>query len=210
MIPLEMCTVLKGQFVRRDVVVPQEQVERVLEFATKKPKERLNAITTGVEVTRYIPLRQAETYIFYQKLQFETSDYITQFGMTISRQPLQIGARVINPPSLKYSGQGRQAAQASSVGYRSNLMLTVEQNPRNGAWNMYAVYIIVSITSVILILIEFLYHRVDKKFYKASSITVWAVVIYQDQRRFNDSAINGMVKGFQEACANVGACSVTP
>ncbi|KAF8173272.1 argonaute-like protein [Pholiota molesta] len=154
MIPLEMCTVLKGQFVRRDVVVPQEQVERVLEFATKKPKERLNAITTGVE-----------------KLQFETSDYITQFGMTISRQPLQIGARVINPPSLKYSGQGRQAAQ----------------NPRNGAWNM-----------------------VDKKFYKASSITVWAVVIYQDQRRFNDSAINGMVKGFQEACANVGIVIKTP
>ncbi|KAF8179654.1 argonaute-like protein [Pholiota molesta] len=150
MIPLEMCTVLKGQFVRRDVVVPQEQVERVLEFATKKPKERLNAITTGVE-----------------KLQFETSDYITQFGMSISRQPLQIGARVIEPPNLKYSGQGRQA------------------NPRNGAWNM-----------------------VDKKFYKASSITVWAVVIYQDHRRFNDSAINGMVKGFQEACANVGACSV--
>jgi hypothetical protein len=66
MIPLEMCTVLKGQFVRRDVVVPQEQVERVLEFATKKPKERLNAITTGVEVTRYIPLRQAETYIFFR------------------------------------------------------------------------------------------------------------------------------------------------
>ncbi|KAF9472086.1 argonaute-like protein [Pholiota conissans] len=103
MVPLEMCIVLKGQFVSRDVAIPPAQVASVLEFATKKPRERLEAIKAGM-----------------QQLQFQTSDYISQFGMSIDLRPLKVTARVMDPPNVKYSGTGRQASVT----------------PRNGAWNM--------------------------------------------------------------------------
>jgi eukaryotic translation initiation factor 2C len=53
--------------------------------------------------------------------------------------------------------------------------------PTDGAWNM-----------------------IDKKFYEASTIVRWAVVIYDSQRNFPQPAYAGLVNGFLKACDDVG------
>lgn len=50
LIPLEVCEVPPGQIMRKQV--PPEKTKDVLEFATKKPAERLNSIRNGLAVTR--------------------------------------------------------------------------------------------------------------------------------------------------------------
>ena len=49
-VPLEMCTVLRGQFANRDTHLGPNQVSEVLRFATRKPVERMNAIKQGIQV----------------------------------------------------------------------------------------------------------------------------------------------------------------
>lgn len=101
MIPLEMCTVPRGQIMRKQV--PDDKVKDVLAFSTLRPNDRLAAIKKGI-----------------QDLQFGQSDYVNQFGMSIDTEPIKVDARILNPPKLKYSGQGAQSV--------------IE--PQNGAWNM--------------------------------------------------------------------------
>ncbi|KAF8963810.1 argonaute-like protein [Flammula alnicola] len=101
MIPLEMCMVLRGQFLNKETTIPEEKVKDILQFSTKKPHEKLELIKTGM-----------------RDLQHGQSDYVRQFGMEINPEPLEIGARIINPPSLKYSGQGRQAMEANAAEWR--------------------------------------------------------------------------------------------
>lgn len=48
LIPLEVCEVLPGQIMRKQV--PPEKTKDVLEFATKKPAERLNSIKASLGV----------------------------------------------------------------------------------------------------------------------------------------------------------------
>ncbi|KJA19691.1 hypothetical protein HYPSUDRAFT_143440 [Hypholoma sublateritium FD-334 SS-4] len=86
-VPLEMCTVLRGQFANRDTHLGPNQVADVLKFATKKPVERMDAIKKGIQVT----------------LQFGQSNYIAQFGLTITEQPMKVKARIIDPPNIRYS-----------------------------------------------------------------------------------------------------------
>jgi hypothetical protein len=44
----------------------------------------------------------------------------------------------------------------------------------------------------------------DKKFYEASKIVRWAVLIYDSQRNFPQPAYAGLVSGFLNACDDVG------
>jgi eukaryotic translation initiation factor 2C len=48
LIPLELCTVPAGQIMRKQV--PPEKTKDVLEFATKRPEERLASIKNGLAV----------------------------------------------------------------------------------------------------------------------------------------------------------------
>ena len=48
LIPLEMCTVPPGQIMRKQV--PDDKVKAVVEFATKRPEERLASIRMGLGV----------------------------------------------------------------------------------------------------------------------------------------------------------------
>ena len=57
---------------------------------------------------------------------------------------------------------------------------------------------------VILIFSQF---RIDKKFYEASTIVQWAIVIYDSQRNFPQWAYKGLVEGFLKACDEVGQSS---
>ncbi|KAF9270096.1 argonaute-like protein [Marasmius fiardii PR-910] len=102
-IPLEMCSVPPGQIVRKQV--PPEKTKDVLDFATKRPADRLQSILNGVDV-----------------LQYGQSDYVRQFGMHVDTNmgALQVQARVLPPPMLKYGPQSKQR--------------TIQ--PRNGSWNM--------------------------------------------------------------------------
>ena len=52
LLPLELCTVPPGQIMRKQV--PPEKTKDVLEFATKKPHERLQSITNGLSVACFV------------------------------------------------------------------------------------------------------------------------------------------------------------
>ncbi|RDB19427.1 Protein argonaute-2 [Hypsizygus marmoreus] len=103
LIPLEICTVPPGQIMRKQV--PPEKTKAVVEFATKKPAERLASIRQGIQV-----------------LSYGQSDYVRQFGMNVETAagPLQIQARVLTPPTLKYGAGSKQPTIV----------------PRDGSWNM--------------------------------------------------------------------------
>ncbi|PBL02679.1 argonaute-like protein [Armillaria gallica] len=103
LIPLELCFITKGQIMRKQV--PPSLTPKVLSFATKKPRDRLASIRNGLEVLAY-----------------GQSDYVRHFGMSVNSAagPLQIQARILHPPTLKY---GTGSKQATIV-------------PRDGAWNM--------------------------------------------------------------------------
>jgi eukaryotic translation initiation factor 2C len=51
LIPLELCTVLPGQIMRKQV--PPEKTKDVLDFATMKPSDRLRSIKNGLGVSHY-------------------------------------------------------------------------------------------------------------------------------------------------------------
>ncbi|KAF8205042.1 argonaute-like protein [Pholiota molesta] len=89
-IPLELCTVPPGQIMRKQI--PAEKTKDVLEFATKKPRERLESIKNGLDVLAY-----------------SQSDYVRQFGMNVSSTgPLRLQARVLKPPTLRYGTGSKQ------------------------------------------------------------------------------------------------------
>lgn len=93
LLPLELCVVPKGQIMRKQV--PPELTKNVLEFATKRPGDRLNSIQNGLGV-----------------LSYGQSEYVKQFGMHIDPRPapLKVQARLLTPPTLRYGQGSRQAA----------------------------------------------------------------------------------------------------
>ncbi|KAJ6562033.1 ribonuclease H-like domain-containing protein [Mycena capillaripes] len=135
LIPLELCIVPPGQLMRKQV--PPKKTKDVLDFATKKPLDRLKSITNGLSVLAY-----------------GQSEYVRQFGMSVKATgPLLVQARVLKPPMLKY---GPGSCQLSI------------------------------------------------KFFKLVAIDHWVVVIYEQQCRFNEGAINDMINGLCGSCRDVG------
>jgi len=88
-IPVELCTVPEGQILKKNV--PPAQTKLVLEFATRKPVERLKDITEGLKV-----------------LQYGQSDYLRHFSMAVDENALRLNARVLQPPVLQYGRGSRQ------------------------------------------------------------------------------------------------------
>lgn len=88
--------------------VPPERTKDVLDFATKKPKDRLASIRNGLAVcgfNLYILL----DLISSQVLAYGQSEYVRQFGMNVdSSSPLKIQARILRPPALKYGPGSKQ------------------------------------------------------------------------------------------------------
>ncbi|KAB5595488.1 Argonaute-like protein [Ceratobasidium theobromae] len=99
--PIEVCSIVPGQLMRRQI--PPEQVSSVLDFSTKKPDKRLNSIVAS-----------------HQVLQYDASEYVNQFDMSISPTPEKCFARVLPAPTITYGPGGK---------YK-------EINPTNGAWNL--------------------------------------------------------------------------
>ncbi|GLB33868.1 putative argonaute family protein [Lyophyllum shimeji] len=98
LIPLELCTVPPGQIMRKQV--PPEKTRDVLDFATKRPRDRLSSIESGLAVLAY-----------------GQSEYVRQFGMRVeSNGPLKVQARVLKPPVLRYGPGSKQPTVAPSNG----------------------------------------------------------------------------------------------
>ncbi|KAK0445339.1 argonaute-like protein [Desarmillaria tabescens] len=102
-IPLERCYVIPGQLSRADL--NPDATRAMVGFATKRPDQRLSAIQTGIQVLAY-----------------GQSRYVRDFGLDIKTGslPMEIPARMINAPELKYGTGSKQ--------------MTVR--PRDGAWNL--------------------------------------------------------------------------
>ncbi|CAE6418353.1 unnamed protein product [Rhizoctonia solani] len=86
--PIELCSIIPGQLMRKQV--PPNLVNSVLDFSTKKPKERLNSIVAGHSV-----------------LQYGQSEYMRQFHMTVDQRPEKCLARVLPTPALNYGENSR-------------------------------------------------------------------------------------------------------
>ncbi|EMD40762.1 hypothetical protein CERSUDRAFT_111347 [Gelatoporia subvermispora B] len=91
LIPLELCDVEPGQIMRKQV--PPEKTKDVLEFATKRPSDRLESIKRGLGVLAY-----------------GESEYVREFGMRVDTANATLGleARVLEPPTLKYGPRSKQ------------------------------------------------------------------------------------------------------
>ncbi|KAF7342176.1 Protein argonaute-2 [Mycena venus] len=92
LIPLELCDVLPGQLVRKEI--PDEKKADLVAFATKAPKDRLASIGKGMQVLAY-----------------GQSEYVRKFGLTVNPNVVSTQARVLRAPTLKYGAGGK----ASSV-----------------------------------------------------------------------------------------------
>ncbi|KAJ7651075.1 hypothetical protein FB45DRAFT_711015, partial [Roridomyces roridus] len=99
----ELCKVPRGQLMRKQVSA--EKTKDVLDFATKKLADRFNSIVAGIHVLAY-----------------GQSEYVRKFGMHADHTagPLNVQARILTPPMLKYGARSRQ--------------LTI--TPRDGAWTV--------------------------------------------------------------------------
>jgi eukaryotic translation initiation factor 2C len=120
-IPLELCIVPPGQFIRKQM--PPDKINSILEFSTMRPRERFASIREGLSV-----------------LQYGQSEYVRQFGMTVSDDLMNFNARVLKPLTLKYNPASRQP----------------DVTPRDGAWNLIdkLLYKPVSIENWIVVIYE--------------------------------------------------------
>ncbi|EIW61996.1 argonaute-like protein [Trametes versicolor FP-101664 SS1] len=91
LIPMEVCHIFEGQIMRKQV--PPEKTKDVLDFATKKPHDRLASIKAGLGVLAY-----------------GQSEYVRQFGLVMAPNaaPLSLQARVLEAPVLQYGPGSRQ------------------------------------------------------------------------------------------------------
>ncbi|KAJ7499943.1 argonaute-like protein [Mycena latifolia] len=83
LIPLELCFVLPGQLVRKEV--PDDKKAALVGFATMDPQRRLASIRKGLEILAY-----------------GQSEYVRKFGLTVDPNLLSTKARILDAPALKY------------------------------------------------------------------------------------------------------------
>jgi eukaryotic translation initiation factor 2C len=122
--------------------VPPDKTNFVLDFATKRPNERLGSICDGLSVRPWCAHSATllNLTILPKVLDYGQSEYVRQFGMTVADQPLRTQARVINAPTLRYHQSSKQPSAVSISFLSSNKRRLKEflcQRPRDGAWNLY-------------------------------------------------------------------------
>jgi eukaryotic translation initiation factor 2C len=99
LVPFELCDVPPGQIMRKQV--PSERTKDVLDFATKRPSDRLASINAGLSILNY-----------------GQSEYMAAFGMQVNTAagPIKVQARVLKPPTLKYGPGSRQPTIVPNAG----------------------------------------------------------------------------------------------
>jgi len=88
MVPIELCTVPPGQLLRKEM--PPDKIEKIREFSTLKPADRLRSINDGLS-----------------GLACGQSEYVRDFDMAVNSAagPAQVDARILPAPTMKY-GRG--------------------------------------------------------------------------------------------------------
>ena len=82
--------------------VPPDKMNSVLDFAIKRPNDRLESIVSGMSVC-FSSAFLAKTLTFHPKvLDHGQSEYVREFGMTVANEPIKILARVLTAPTLRY------------------------------------------------------------------------------------------------------------
>ncbi|KAI4526541.1 Piwi-domain-containing protein [Schizophyllum commune Loenen D] len=91
-IPFELCRVPPGQLMRKQV--PADKTDKVVEFATQPPQQRMRAIQDGRAVLAY-----------------GQSEYVRAFGLNVNTEQglVKVNARVLTPPKLQYGKGSKQA-----------------------------------------------------------------------------------------------------
>jgi eukaryotic translation initiation factor 2C len=88
--------------------IPSDKTNFVLDFATKRPNDRLGSIVNGLGVC-FSSAVLADMLTFHPKvLEYGQSQYVREFGMTVAEEPIRIQARVMNPPTLRYHQSSKQ------------------------------------------------------------------------------------------------------
>jgi len=93
--PLEFLEILPGQIMRKQV--PSTKTKDMLDFATKRPDQRLNSIRNGLQVLNYLQ-----------------SPYMLGFEMHVDDTPLTVNAHVLVPPTLRYGAGSKQPTMVSN------------------------------------------------------------------------------------------------
>ena len=88
--------------------VPPDKTNSVLEFATKRPRERLESICNGLRVCPECGSSTVLLTVRSKVLEYGESAYVQEFGMTVEEAPLKTQARVINAPTLRYHQSSKQ------------------------------------------------------------------------------------------------------
>jgi eukaryotic translation initiation factor 2C len=88
--------------------VPSDKTNSVLEFATKRPRERLESICNGLGVCLECAYSVVLLTIHLKVLEYGESAYVQEFGMAVEEAPLRTQARVINAPTLRYHRSSKQ------------------------------------------------------------------------------------------------------
>jgi len=102
--PAEVCVVVDGQLYKKKV--PQELTPKVVKFATRRPKERLQTIEQGHGDRMQAPV-----------LAYQSSPFLQDAGMQVAPSPIKINGRILPTPTLFFAG---------------NQALNVDE----GAWNI--------------------------------------------------------------------------
>ena len=100
-VPLEFLEIPPGQIMRKQV--PSTKTKDVLDFATKRPDQRLKSIRDGLQVLNY-----------------QQSQYMADFGMRVDESQMTTNARVLVPPTLRY---GAGSKQPTIVSIRSRFLV---------------------------------------------------------------------------------------
>lgn len=82
MVPLEFCTVPRGQIMRKEI--PDDKVKDVLEFSTKKPSVRLQCIKDGLQVRYLISIRFANlSLLFFSSISTFNMASLSMSGISV-------------------------------------------------------------------------------------------------------------------------------
>ncbi|KAF3340603.1 protein argonaute MEL1-like protein [Carex littledalei] len=96
-LPMEVCQIIPGQrYVKK---LNETQVAKILRATAKRPKEREASILQVVNGNNY-----------------NSDNFVKEFGLKICNQMVSVDARVLPPPTLKYNDSGEQKSCQPSVG----------------------------------------------------------------------------------------------
>ncbi|KAI9448014.1 argonaute-like protein [Lactarius indigo] len=187
LIPLELCHVPPGQIMRKQV--PPDKTNSVLEFATKRPNDRLGSIVNGLGV-----------------LEYGQSEYVREFGLTVANEPIRIQARIMNPPTLRYHQSSKQpsAVRTFSLPLKNRMTSCVCVRDHVMAHGICTLSRCDFRHSLIVS-----FQRIDKRMFTPTNVAHWMIVIYERQQRFNDQVANQMASDLVRACEAVGI-SINP